>query len=92
MCSSDLAGGVPVLSEETAVEEAAQIMGIDPAEELRRMHEEKERNMALQAKQFGLGGDGGELGEDAEDEEAGKDKPQDEAPPADDEEDEGEDE
>mgnify|MGYP000573614236 CR=1 FL=1 len=53
------AGGVPVLSEETAVEEAAQIMGIDPAEELRRMHEEKERNMALQAKQFGLGGDGG---------------------------------
>ena len=86
------AGGVPVLSEETAVEEAAQIMGIDPAEELRRMHEEKERNMALQAKQFGLGGDGGELGEDAEDEEAGKDKPQDEAPPADDEEDEGEDE
>ena len=84
------AGGVPVLSEETAVEEAAQIMGIDPAEELRRMHEEKERNMALQAKQFGLGGEGGELGEDAEDEGAGKDKSQDEAPPADDGEEEGE--
>ena len=66
------AGGAPVLSEETAVEEAAGVMGIDPAEELRRIHEEKERSAALQAEQFKVANS--ELDEDAE-EEGGEDQP-----------------
>lgn len=82
------ASGAQVLSEETAVEEAAQIMGIDPAEELRRIHEERERNAAFQAAQFGVGA---ELDEDAEEEanKAGKDG---KVPPPEPEEDEEEDE
>jgi hypothetical protein len=63
------AGGAPVLSEETAVEEAAGVMGIDPAEELRRIHEEKEHKAELQAEQFKLAND--ELGKEAEEEGGG---------------------
>ena len=59
------AGGSKLISSETATEEAAQVLGIDPATELNRLHEERERTAALQAATSGLGG---ELDEDAEDE------------------------
>ena len=85
-----VAGGSALLSNETAVEEAAQVLGIDPQQELLRMHEEKVKTAVEQAATFGAPG---ELGEDADDEDEpeapgrpgkGKDKP------AGDEEDEGE--
>ena len=63
------AGGAPVISQETAVEEAANALGRDPDEELRRVHEEAERSIDS----FGGGGGalaaaGAEAEEDAADE------------------------
>ena len=51
------AGACPVLSQETAIEEAAKALGRDPDEELRKVHEEAERSIDS------FGGAGGELAE-----------------------------
>lgn len=72
--STAASGSPPLISAETATEEAAQVLGIDPAVELQRLHEERERTAAAQAATFGLGG---ELDDDAEDEgEDGAEKPE----------------
>ena len=67
-----VAGGSALLSNETAVEEAAQVLGIDPQQELLRMHEEKVKTAVEQAATFGAPG---ELGEDADDEDPKPGKP-----------------
>lgn len=70
------AGGCPVVSQETAVEEAAKTLGRDPDDELRRVHEEADRSIDA----FGGGGQalaaaGKAAGEDAADDEARAGKP-----------------
>ncbi len=65
------AGGAPVLSQETAIEETAKALGRDPDEEIRKVHEEAARGIDG----FGGGGAalaaaGRELGEDADDDKA----------------------
>ena len=70
------AGGVPVLSQETAIEESAKALGRDPDEEIRKVHEEADRSID------GFGGGGGalalaehEAAEDAADDDARGPKP-----------------
>lgn len=74
------AGGCPVISQETAVEEAANSLGRDPDDELRRVHEEADRSIDA----FGGGGQalaaaGKQAGEDAADDKARAQKPKDKA-------------
>ena len=80
------AGGSPVISQETAIEQAAKTLGIDADEEQRRVHEEAERSIDEFAGAAGLAAADGEASADAADDKARAKKAKPEDEPAEDDE------
>lgn len=68
------AGGGKILSQETAVEEAAKAVGVDTDEELRRVHEEAERALELAPQKAALTAAPIGEGESPEEEDEGDDE------------------